>query len=283
MWLVAPGSRRGPLVFSLMETDLPLPDGRTLHVYDTGAGTPVFWHHGTPQIGAVPAPLLALDGIRWLSYDRPGYGGSTSSPGRTIGSAASDAAAVADSLGVERFSVLGHSGGANHAMACAALLPSRVTRCVTVGALAPFEPVALDWWAGMVAPEELRASVVGHDALAAQLASAPFDENSFTPADHAAVSGAWSDLGRNAGIATANGLSGMIDDDLAYVTPWGFAVSDIHCPTLLIHGVEDRIIPFSHAEWLARHLPSADLRPSPSDGHISALDRVLDVVEFLHG
>jgi pimeloyl-ACP methyl ester carboxylesterase len=266
-----------------METDLVLPDGRTLHVYDTGTGTPVFWHHGTPQIGAVPTPLLALPGIRWLSYDRPGYGGSTTHPGRTIGSAAADVAAIADSLGVERFSVLGHSGGGNHALACAALLPERVIGCVTVGAMAPFQPPLLDWWQGMVAPDELRAAVVGREALAMQLATAPFDENSFTAADHAAVSGAWSDLGRNAGLATADGLDGLIDDDLAYVSPWGFDVRQVACPVLLLHGGEDRIIPFSHAEWLARHLPDATLRSSSSDGHISALDRTVDVVEFLHG
>ncbi|MEV6610239.1 alpha/beta hydrolase [Kutzneria sp. NPDC051319] len=268
-----------------METDLVLADGRTLHVYDTGSGTPVFWHHGTPQIGAVPAPLLALSGIRWLSYDRPGYGGSTAQPGRAIGSAADDVAAIADSLGVSSFSVLGHSGGANHALACAALLPDRVPRCVTVGAMAPFEPSDLDWWAGMVAPEELRASVVGREALTAQLTSGLFDANSFTPADHAAtaVAGTWVDLGRNADLATAKGLDGMIDDDLAYVADWGFKVGDIGAPVLLLHGVQDRVIPFSHAEWLARHLPSATLRPSSSDGHISALDRILDVVEFLHG
>jgi len=266
-----------------METDLVLADGRTLHLYDTGAGTPVFWHHGTPQIGAVPAPLLALPGIRWLSYDRPGYGGSTGHPGRTIASAAADVAAIADSLGVSRFSVLGHSGGANHALACAALLPDRVTRCVTVGALAPFEPDGLDWWAGMVAPEELRATVAGREALARQLATGAFDPNSFTPADHAAVAGTWSELGHNAGLATANGFDGMIDDDLAYVTPWGFPVAEIRRPVLLLHGAQDRIIPFAHAQWLARQLPDATLRPSSSDGHISALDRILDVVEFLHG
>jgi pimeloyl-ACP methyl ester carboxylesterase len=268
-----------------METDLVLADGRTLHLYDTGSGTPVFWHHGTPQIGAVPAPLLALSGIRWLSYDRPGYGGSTAHPGRAIADAAGDVAAIADSLGVERFSVLGHSGGANHALACAALLPDRVTRCVTVGALAPFEPDDLDWWDGMVAPQELRATVAGREALAKQLATGMFDPNSFTPADHAATAstGAWSDLGRNAELATAKGFDGMIDDDLAYVTPWGFSVGEVRRPVLLLHGEQDRVIPFSHARWLARNLPDATLRPSSSDGHISALDRILDVVEFLHG
>ena len=71
------------------EVELELGDGRTLHVYDTGANDTdgrlaVFWHHGTPNIGAPPEPLFpAADrlGIRWVSYDRPGYGGST--PART--------------------------------------------------------------------------------------------------------------------------------------------------------------------------------------------------------
>jgi hypothetical protein len=68
-----------------LETDLALDDGRTLHVYDTGtgegtAGLAVFWHHGTPSTGAPPEPLFAAAaerGIRWVSHDRPGYGGST--------------------------------------------------------------------------------------------------------------------------------------------------------------------------------------------------------------
>jgi pimeloyl-ACP methyl ester carboxylesterase len=112
------------------ETDLTLGDGRTLHTYDTGADDAagrlaLFWHHGTPNIGAPPEPLFpAADrlGIRWVSYDRPGYGGSTPYPERNVASAAVDASAVADALGIERFAVMGHSGGGPHALACGALL-----------------------------------------------------------------------------------------------------------------------------------------------------------------
>ena len=78
------------------ELDLELADGRTLHAYDTepdddGADLVVFWHHGTPNIGAPPEPLFGVAarlGIRWVSYDRPGYGGSTRRAGRDVGSAA---------------------------------------------------------------------------------------------------------------------------------------------------------------------------------------------------
>ena len=116
------------------ETGLEPPGGRTLHVYDTaGDGDEdrltVFWHHGTPNLGPPPEPLFpAADrlGIRWVSYDRPGYGGSTPRPGRDLASTATDVAGIADALGIGRFAVMGHSGGSNHALASGALLPGRV-------------------------------------------------------------------------------------------------------------------------------------------------------------
>jgi pimeloyl-ACP methyl ester carboxylesterase len=97
------------------ETDLQLSDGRTLHVYDAppdGADPHlvVFWHHGTPNTGVPPEPLFpaaAQHGIRWVSYDRPGYGGSTPHPGRDIASAADDVSSVADALGIGQFAVAG--------------------------------------------------------------------------------------------------------------------------------------------------------------------------------
>ncbi|HLU26988.1 MAG TPA: alpha/beta hydrolase, partial [Glycomyces sp.] len=108
------------------EIDLPLSDGGRLHVYDTGGdGFPVLWHHGTPNLGTPPKPLFdAADrlGLRWVSYDRPGYGGSTSRSGRDVASAASDTAFIAGRLGIERFAVMGYSGGGSHCLASAALL-----------------------------------------------------------------------------------------------------------------------------------------------------------------
>src|SRR5258708_3238015 len=99
----------------LTEFDLELGAARTLHPYDRGGDgrLPVFWHHGTPNIGAPPEPLFeAADelGLRWVSYDRPGYGGSTPEPGRGLASAAACVSAVADALGIDQFAVMGHSG-----------------------------------------------------------------------------------------------------------------------------------------------------------------------------
>lgn len=122
------------------ETDLELSDGRALHVYDASADgadarLAIFWHHGTPNIGAPPEPLLpaaAQRGIRWVSYDRPGYGGSTPHPGRDVASAAADVSSIADVLGIGEFAVMGHSGGGTYALACGALLPERILGVVCV-------------------------------------------------------------------------------------------------------------------------------------------------------
>ena len=96
------------------EADIRLADGRTLHAYDTRAdgiagspgapGSPVavFWLHGSPNIGSPPEPLFAAaeaNGLRWVSYDRPGYGGSGPHDGRTVASAAADVAACTFAIG----------------------------------------------------------------------------------------------------------------------------------------------------------------------------------------
>jgi pimeloyl-ACP methyl ester carboxylesterase len=234
----------------------------------------VLWHHGSPQTGAPLEPLLAAAasrGIRLLSYGRPGYGGSSPSPDRTVASAARDVAQVAAALGVSRFAVMGASGGGPHALACAALLAGRVTGTVCLAGPAPFTE-DFDWFAGMVSDGGLRAAVAGRDARARFAASEVFDEDSFTPADWAALSGAWASLGDDAGRTGAAGPDGLIDDDVAFVTHWGFGVTSIDAPVLLVQGGEDRLVPPTHAHWLLRHCPNPELWLRPHDGHISILN-----------
>ena len=275
----------------MTDTDLELADGRTLHVYDTGADgaadpLAVFWHHGTPNIGAPPRPLFppaARLGIRWVSYDRPGYGRSTPYPGRDVASAAADVSAIADALGIDRFAVMGHSGGGPHAVACGALLPGRVLGVASVAGLAPFGADGLDWFAGMAASgvASLRAASEGRAAKERYEASGAEYNPEFTSADHAALAGAWSWLLDVVGPATAAGPGGLIDDDLAYVAPWGFDPAQVVAPILFLDGLQDRVVPSSHSEWLARRCPSAELRLSPGDGHISVLNSGVSALEWL--
>jgi pimeloyl-ACP methyl ester carboxylesterase len=155
---------------------------------------------------------------------------------------------IADALGIGQFAVIGHSGGGPHGLASAALLPERVLGAVCVSGLAPFTAEGLDWFAGMAATgaAELRAAAGGRAVLEDHVAYTEFDPEQFTPADHAALAGEWSWLGAVAGKALESGPGGMVDDDLAYVAPWGFDPSAVVPPVLFLHGGEHRIVPSSH-------------------------------------
>jgi pimeloyl-ACP methyl ester carboxylesterase len=272
------------------ELDLALDDGRTLHAYDTGTHgdgrLAVLWHHGSPNLGRPPEPLFpAADrlGIRWVSYDRPGYGGSTPRPGRDMASAAADVAAVADALGIDRFAVVGHSGGGPHALACGGLLPERVAGVVAVAGLAPFDAEGLDWFAGMAdsAVASLRAAAQGREAKERyEAAGIPYDPE-FTPGDIEALGGAWSWLLDVLRPAIEAGPAALVDDDLAFVAPWGFDAARVTVPMLLLHGDRDRMVPASHSRWVAGRCPSATLRRYPDDGHISVLTRVESALDWL--
>lgn len=136
------------------EQFLILPDGRRMAYKNRGRENdyPIFFLHGTPggKDGPLPRNLsLRLGGVRLIVPDRSGYGGSDRDPDRSISSIAEDIAFLADSLGIDRFSVAGRSGGAPHALACAALLKDRVQSALALVSIAPPDAQGLDWYAGM--------------------------------------------------------------------------------------------------------------------------------------
>ncbi|MBA2521072.1 MAG: alpha/beta hydrolase [Chloroflexia bacterium] len=270
--------------------DLRLPDGRVLRVHDSAddSATSTFtllWHHGSPQTGAPLAPLLAAAadrGIRLLSYGRPSYGGSSPQPDRDVASAGSDVAHLADALGLGRFAMMGASGGGPHALACAALLPARVSGVACLAGLAPFAADGIDWFGGMAGDgASLRAAVAGRAARERYEATAEFNPESFTARDYAALAGAWSSLSEDVGLAAAAGGDGVIADDLAFVAPWGFSVADITAPVLIVQGGQDRVVPPAHGDWLLRHCRRAELWLRPHDGHISILDACPVAMDWL--
>ena len=193
-------------------------------------------------------------------------------------------AQLADEFGVARFAVMGASGGGPHALACAALLADRVTGVVCLASPAPLTD-DFDWYAGMVSDGGLRAAVAGRESRARYAESDEFDRDSFTPADWAALSGAWASLGADAERADAAGPDGLIDDDVAFVAPWGFDVTQIEAPVLLVHGGQDRVVPYTHADWLLRHCKRSELWFRPRDGHVSILDACPLAMDWLteHG
>jgi len=266
--------------------DVEVGDGRLLRVHDSAAGgddPALVWHHGSPQTGALLEPVLAAAarrGVRVVSYGRPGYGGSTPSPGRDVASAAGDVAAVADALGLSRLAVMGASGGAPHALACAALLPDRVVGAVSLAGPAPLTE-DLDWFEGMADERPLRAARLGRPARARYAEQDEFDESSFVDTDWAALAGPWASLGEDVGRAEAGGADGLVDDDVALVAPWGFDVAHVPCPVLLVHGSRDRVVPPSHSDWLLGRCPRAELWVRPRDGHVAVLEAVPVALDWL--
>lgn len=275
----------------LTKHDIATPQGGVLRVYDTGGtGRPILWHHGTPNTGQPPRPLYddaERLGLRWIGFDRPGYGGSTAEPDRSVGAAARWATTVADHLGLDGFAVMGHSGGGPHALACAALLPDRVTATVLIAGLAPYGETGLEHDAyveGMCASGRaaLEAAAAGREVKEAH--DAKHGENydpEFTEADVAMFGGPWSWLIEVLRAAAPSGPAPAIDDDLAYVAPWGFALSDVVSPTLLLHGVDDRIAPVSHSRRVAELVAGAELRVVPGAGHIAVLGETRQAMEWL--
>ena len=268
----------------MIERDVALDDGRIIHTFDSGAGERVLlWHHGSPQTGAVLEPVLRAAGergIRCVGYGRPSYGGSSANVGRDVASAAHDVHQIVDALGIDTFAVMGASGGGPHALACAALLPERVSAAVTLAGIAPFT-TEFDWFAGMAAPDDIRAAFEGRAARAHRAEVGEFDPASFIAADYAALDGEWKSLGEDVGRSAQWGDDGLIDDDVAFARPWGFDLAEVTVPVLVVQGGLDRVVPARHGEWLARGIHSSQLWMRPDDGHVSVLSAVPDALDWI--
>ncbi|GAA4011527.1 alpha/beta hydrolase [Allokutzneria multivorans] len=256
----------------ITQRDIEVGDGRIIRTHDTGGEGPVvLWHPGSPHTGALFSPLTEIaaeHGVRMVSYARPSYDVSTPQPGRTVVSAATDVERIADALGIERFATMGYSGGGPHALACAAVLPSRVTGVACLASLAPYNGEEA-WFSGMASPEGLRHALKGRAARAAFAEVEEFDPNVFTKSDWAALSGDWKALGEDAGQSNSDGL---VDDDVAFVEPWGFDLAAVAAPVLIVQGSDDRVVPPLHADLLIRTLSRAELWRRPDDGHVSVLN-----------
>ncbi len=138
----------------VIDSTVRTPDDRNLRVQEGGdsRGRPVLVHGGTPNSRNLYRPHLEValeQGIRLISYDRPGYGGSTPHSGRSIADCAADVRTIADALDIDRFAIWGISGGGPHALACAARLPDRLVAVASLASPAPYDAPGLDYFAGM--------------------------------------------------------------------------------------------------------------------------------------
>ncbi|WP_308307674.1 alpha/beta hydrolase [Streptomyces sp. ISL-10] len=285
-----------------MRIDVRTDDGRTLVAEEWGApdGTPVLLHHGTPgsRVGTALRDVTERHPqVRLFAYDRPGYGDSDRREGRRVADAAGDAAAVADALGIGTFAVVGRSGGAPHALACAALLPERVTGAAALVSPAPRDADGLSWFAGMTPMNVDEYTLATTDPAALErLLTALADEIRADPVRlldqlRGALSKADEPVladERVRAVLLANyresvrvSAYGWFDDTLALATPWGFDPEVIERRVLLWHGAEDVFSPVGHFHWLVGRIPRCTAVLEPGAGHFTAQYALGRALEWL--
>lgn len=256
-----------------------LADRRTLSYLDAGApdGRPVVWCHGglSSAIDVAPAHDAAVRaGVRLLSPDRPGVGGSDRQAGRTLLDWPDDVRQLLDAVGADRVGVLGWSLGGAYAAATAFGLGDRA---VSLGLIAGVIPSTWD---------DMRDELNRMDRVMLRLSehAAPLDRVIFAllraeaakaPKAFARQAGVEGDLATSLPEATAAGLTdtaGVVDDYRVFGAAWGFEPSDLRVPTHVWQGDADELVPPSWGERLAAAIDGAELHVVPGGTHFLAYD-----------
>lgn len=271
-----------------MFTTATLSDGRTLEYADVGdpSGTPMVLCHGTPATAgqaSVIAGSAARRGVRLVAPTRPGYGASTLSP-PGLAASAPDVLELADQLGIERFALMGTSGGGPFALAVAGAAPDRAALVsvhagpgcwaqVNPDVLGDDDRRALDLVAAGDVDEGMAVMVALADADLGGL-------RELSPADFSVALARLAPPGENwldrypdlkrafqadfrRAIATG---AGMARDNLSWLASWDFDLATVTSPVRLVYGEGDQMIPPRHGEWLRERLPSSELHVVPG-GH----------------
>jgi pimeloyl-ACP methyl ester carboxylesterase len=271
-----------------MEGSIVLADGRTLAFTDVGAsgGVPIFYMHGAPG-GRLDVAWMddafSARGVRVVSADRPGYGGSSPCPRRSMADCAPDVAAVADHLGIDRFVIMGLSSGGPYVTACAALLGDRVVAAASIAGVTDMgwsaaydefpdgdektimrlgsEDDALAWC-------EDRYGGDGARFFDEEMHLSPPDAALF--ADEAFMGGIMPTFSE----AFRQGVSGFAQDITVQGRPWPFDLAGIRCRMHVYHGGQDTMVPVGHGRHTADLVENSVLTILPEHGHISMITEI---------
>jgi pimeloyl-ACP methyl ester carboxylesterase len=274
---------------------ITLPDGRRLswHEFGDPDGSPVIYTAGTPVSGLGGASYdetARAAGLRWISPDKPGYGGSAFHRERTLTSWGDDLAGLADHLGLDQFSLAGESGGGPFTLAAAHKLTGRVS---VVALIATGGPFSQSERAGMKADNRLmtllamnapmlntiRIAVMRRTMVSTARRERPLRRDlATTPAaEHAAVRIEYEAVAD----ALRPGTRATVQEVALTKRPWPFPLSEVTTPVHLWHGALDRNAPAAFARRLARELPDATLHISDSSGHDVGRDRAAEIMSVL--
>ena len=257
--------------------------------YGDPRGLPLVYLHGFPGsrlAGGVLDETARARGVRVLAPERPGLGLSSAHPGRTLLDTAQDVRALAEALGIDRFAVLGESGGGPYALACAHELADCADCAAVVGGLGPVSGRgATD---GIAFKERVGYAIAARAPLLAGHALVPFaawarrrprgflrvTRWQLGEADRQVLDGPLGDLvAADFAEAFRRGGRGVAQDLALLFRPWPFDPSGIRVPVVFFHGVQDRTVACAVARELARTVPGSRLRIYDEHGHFSLLAR----------
>ena len=256
------------------EGTVRLQDGRALAYAEWGdpSGFPVLHFHGTPGSRLerhVDDRVYARLGIRYVTMDRPGYGGSDPLPGRSFMDWAADVRALTDHVGIERFRIFAVSGGSPFALAAASVLGDRVSRIAIVSGVGPVDrPGAfkgmelterLNYWATPRYPRAsaaLTRAFLGSAARASDVITRAAAHTGKAVATRAAGARVLTEQLRE---SLRQGAGAAVWENALCARPWGFELSDVTTEVQLWHGDRDHVCPLHHATDVASRLPHATL------------------------
>ncbi len=255
----------------LADEVLRLADGRQLAWAEWGdpRGSPVVFFHPSPGSRMLCPDVYAtsLSGVRLITVDRPGYGGSDPVGDPTLTGFATDLARLVDHLWLGQFAVVGWSGGGQYAAASVGVLGERVSALALVAVPAP--DVEVPW----LSPAIREAGRIGDRDLLQVLAAVADAEAPLLTAPERAWN-CWDSpsdvtIRRRPGVEKAlrtmwreglgKGAQGLAADVVAGLRPWGFSPSRLAAPTRLFYGLYDVLVDLAHARWWARALPESEL------------------------
>jgi pimeloyl-ACP methyl ester carboxylesterase len=267
-----------------------LPDKRYLAYAEYGDphGKPVFLFHGAPGSRLFRYPDVSIAGrlgLRLITVDRPGYGLSDFQLGRQILDWPTDVTFLANALDLDRFAVIGLSGGGPYAMACAYKIPRRVTNLLLVSSPGPMDDPQLK--AGMRGEQRLQFSLARNAPWLLQLLMGPSTrhiptdpnqilgkviENYPFDVDVVKRSGVFEMILEDTQEVFRQGTKGWIEDMKLLASPWGFDPHDLSVPAKLWHGERDENVLVATGHYLARAIPGCEATFYPSEGHLMGLN-----------
>ncbi len=275
-----------------------LDDGRRMSYaeYGDADGAPVLYFHGSPGSrleGALAHEAALAQGLRIIAPERPGYGNSDFQRGRRFDHWPKDVAALTRALGIDRFAVMGLSGGGPHVVACAIAMPERIVAAAIVSGAGPVDAYVarsksrvgrMLRRAGM---PFVRVIVgVGVRVLPWALRRTTAERMS-TSADRRVLSR----LEQRAGFRTdlleglRPGARGAVQEFGLHLRPWPFDLRDIGIAIDLWHGEVDVIVPIDIGRYVADHIPECRARFVVGEGHlliVDHIDEILRVVRHAH-